>query len=279
MDKFPEDRGFTCRLIRPDTWFIQGILESPATHLLLGKERALVIDPGQNRNDIRGYIAGITDLPLLVANTHGHFDHTAANGQFRDCPIYMSAYATKECRNAFPHVSREDYCLDYEPIAIEEGHVFALGNRDIETIALGCHSPGSLAFLDQKYRLLFTGDELESGQVLIHDVDNRGFASVERYLGNLRKLKARISEVDLICPAHNGSPMDPSIIDSFIENCERIMSGIEGKRDIGSPTFLHGRPDDPRGAESAKLRFNPAHRRSEWKGTAIIYNVNRVFDR
>ena len=277
MDRFPEDRGFSCRLIRPDTWFIQGTLASPATHVLLGRQKALVIDPGLNRNDIRSYIEGITDLPLLVANTHGHFDHTAANGQFRDCPIYMSAYATRECKNAFPHVNPEDFCLDYEPLAIEEGHVFDLGDRDVEAIALACHSPGSLAFLDHRHKLLFTGDELESGQVLIHDASNTGFASVERYLGNLMKLKARISDLDLICPAHNGSPMDPSIIDAFIENCERIMSGIEGKRDIGSPTFLHGGPDDGWGTDSVRLRFNPAHRRSEWKGTAIVYNVNRVF--
>jgi hydroxyacylglutathione hydrolase len=160
MDRFPLDRGFTCRLIKPNTWFIQGILESPCTHVLLGKEKALVIDPGQNRNDIRSYIGGITDLPLLVANTHGHFDHTASNGQFRDCPIYMSEYATKECRNVFPHLNPEDYCLDYEPIAIKEGHVFDIGDRHIEAIAIGCHSPGSFSFLDHEYKLLFSVEEL-----------------------------------------------------------------------------------------------------------------------
>jgi hydroxyacylglutathione hydrolase len=279
MDTFSKDRGFSCRLIKPNTWFVQGILESPATHVLIGKEKALVIDPGQNRNDIRRYIQGITDLPLMVANTHGHFDHTGSNGQFRDCPIYMSEYATKECKNVFFHLSPEDYHLDYEPIAIEEGHVISLGDRNIEAIEIGCHSPGSLAYLDREYKLLFTGDEVESGQVLIFDRMNTGFSSVERYLGNLKKLKARIHEFDTICPGHNGSPMDASILDAFIENCERVMGGIEGKKDISSPTFLHGRPDDPRGAESAKIRTNPAYRRSEWKGSAIVYNVNRIFEK
>jgi glyoxylase-like metal-dependent hydrolase (beta-lactamase superfamily II) len=112
---------------------------------------------------------------------------------------------------------------------------------------------------------------------LINDPGNTGYASVERYLKNLKKLKARTGDFDTICPAHNGSPMDAGIIDFFIENCERIMRGIEGKRDISSPTYLHGRPDDPRAADAPRLRMNPDYRRSEWKGTSIVYNVNRVF--
>jgi glyoxylase-like metal-dependent hydrolase (beta-lactamase superfamily II) len=277
MDKFPEDRGFERRLIKPDTWFIHGMVEGPCTYLLLGTEKALVIDPGQNRNDIREYIETITTLPLVVVNTHGHFDHTGSNGQFRDCPIYMSEYATRECKNVFPHLNPADYSLDHEPTAIDASFVFQLGDRLVETIEFACHSPGSLAFLDHKYRLLFTGDELESGQVLINDSRNIGFASVERYRENLERIKDRSIEFDALCPAHNGSPMDPCIIDAFIENCERIMNGVEGKRDTSSPSYLHGRPDDPRAAEAAGLRMNPDHRRSEWKGTSIVYNVNRVF--
>ena len=36
----------------------------------------------------------------------------------------------------------------------------------------------------------------------------------------------------MIYPPNNSSPMDASFIDADIENCERIMSGIEGDRDI-----------------------------------------------
>jgi glyoxylase-like metal-dependent hydrolase (beta-lactamase superfamily II) len=277
MGRYDSDRDFTRRLIKPDTWAIQGIYESPWTHLLLGKRTAMVVDPGQNRRDIREYIDSITDLPLIVVNTHGHFDHTAANGLFRDRPIYMHPEAIPTCRKCFPHLNPEDYRYDYEPIAIEEGHVFDLGHRTVETIAFGCHSSSSYAYLDRKHRLLFTGDELESGQVLINDPRNLGYASVERYLGNLKKIEARMDEFDTVCPAHNGTPMDAGIIHAFIENCERIMGGIEGKEDISSPTYLHGRPDDPRAADAARLRRTLTFRRSEWKGSSIVYDLNKVF--
>jgi hypothetical protein len=36
----------------------------------------------------------------------------------------------------------------------------------------------------------------------------------------------------MICLAKNGFPVHASIIDADIENCEHIMSGIKGDRDI-----------------------------------------------
>lgn len=277
MGDYPIERGFTRRLIRPDTWVVQGIDESPASYVLIGKKKALVIDTGLNKNSIRHYIEEITELPLCVASTHGHFDHTGSNGQFKDCPVYMSGYAASECKNVFEYLDPTDFCLDYEPTVIKEKDMIELGDRTIEAIAAGCHSPGSLVYLDRKYRLLFTGDEVESGQVLIHDVRKLGYASVELYLHNLKKLKSYENEFDLICPGHNGTPMDKSILDAFIENCERIMSGMQGKKDLSSPTYLHGRKDDPRHAEKKRMEQVSTYRRSEWKGTSIVYDMEKVF--
>ncbi|MBS6952622.1 MAG: MBL fold metallo-hydrolase [Enterocloster asparagiformis] len=276
MRQYPEDRDFTKRLIRPDTWYIHGRPDSAVTYLLIGETKALVIDPGQNRNNIRAYIEQITDKPLVVADTHGHFDHTASNGQFCDCPIYLSEYASRECRNYFPRVNPADYNLEYETIPIPDGFVIDLGGRRVEAVEAGCHSPGSLVFYDDKYRLAFTGDEAECGQVLIHDRKNLGYATVERYRKNLMRLLERCGEIDLICPAHNGAPADGSVIGCLIENCSRILEGYEGKADISSPTYLG--QEDPREPESKQaLRSNPNYRRSEWKGTAIIYDRNKIF--
>ena len=270
--------GFARRLIRPDTWIVNELLIAAcSTHVLIGKEKALVIDPGENERSIRNYIEeSITSLPLMVANTHGHFDHTGSNGQFRDCPIYMSEFAATECKNIHAGKDPALFPTDYEPITIRDGHVFDLGDREVEAIAIGCHSPGSLAYLDRKYRILFAGDEIDSGQVLIHDMKGTGFPNVERYYNNLLKLKARAGEFDMICSAHNGSPMDASILDAFIENCERILSGIEGKRELSSISFLTEFPGDPRGAQVKKMREDPRYRRSEWKGSSIVYNIHQI---
>lgn len=274
------EKEFASRLIRPDTWIITGHPVSAVTYLLIGGHTALVIDPGEHVRNLRDYVRTITDLPLIVANTHAHGDHTACNGQFKEYPIYASAGAVEELGqkrvdpNRYTTEVRYDY--DYQALPIGDGHVFDLGGRRVRAIAAGCHSEGSLFYYDEKYQLLFTGDELECGQVLIQGSIHGARHSVERYRDNLLKVKRAAGRVDLVCPEHNGSPADGSVLDAYIENCERIMAGHEGGRKISSATYLG--PDDPRGPERVReLLSDPYSRRSEWKGSALVYSTNCVF--
>ena len=132
--------------------------------LITGTKNAMLIDTGMNRNNLREFVESITDLPIIVVNTHGHFDHTGGNGWFDK--VYMSEYASGEAKKAFPHIEHpEDFPFDYEIVVIEEGHIFDIGGRRIEAIASPAHSPGSFCYLDKDRRLLFTGDEFESGQM------------------------------------------------------------------------------------------------------------------
>ncbi len=272
IDKFSEDREFSRRLLMNDTWVIEGAERSCMTHVLIGKEKALVIDPGENRRNIREYIQNeITDLPLCVAITHGSWDHCGSAGQFKGCAIYISDYSTLElkvCRGK----SVYDWYFDYEPTVIPEDYIIDLGGRYIKTIAIGCHSQGSFAFLDIENKLLFTGDEIECGQVLINQPWDSCYATVERFRGNMLKLKSQIDQFDFLLPGHNGTPISPEYIDLLIENTERILSGIEGKTDLSSATYHPGaNKNDPRGN-------NPNFRRSEWKGSSIVYDINKVFN-
>ncbi len=278
-----DEREFSCRLIRPDTWLINGGPVSCTTYLVIGDQQALVIDPGEHTKSIRDYAAHLTDKPFVVANTHSHNDHTLANGQFKDCTIYASALAQKEkeeSRKRFPlgyeperYTTPVEFDFDYQFTTLSDGDVLDLGNRRLRVIAAGCHSEGSLLYYDEKYEILFTGDELDCGQVLIQG--DRGNQSVELFYGNLKKIKAACGRIDLICPGHNGAPADGSMVDAFIENCERIMSGIEGSKKISSASYLT--PDDPRGPERVKqLLSDPNSRRSEWKGSSIVYSLNKI---
>ena len=56
-------------------------------NLVTGKEKALVFDTGSGTDDIHGLVRGITGLPLVVINSHGHFDHIGGNGRFDT--VYM----------------------------------------------------------------------------------------------------------------------------------------------------------------------------------------------
>ena len=46
-------------------------------YLLLGEDRALLIDTGFGLCKLDEAVKSVTDLPITVVNTHGHYDHVA----------------------------------------------------------------------------------------------------------------------------------------------------------------------------------------------------------
>ena len=56
--------------------------------LLIGTEKAMLIDCGMGIGDLRGAVEMLTDKPLIVVITHGHIDHTANARQFDEIWIH-----------------------------------------------------------------------------------------------------------------------------------------------------------------------------------------------
>ena len=282
--EYPVNKQFDMRLAKPDTWIIipfNPSAETPRIHVLIGEKYALVIDPTDTPYDLRTYIEeNVTDKPLLVANTHSHHDHTYANYLFDDCTIYMS----ETCRNELQD-NRDNGRFRTDLLGnthksmnpgtvIKDGDIIDLGGRIIEAIAITpCHAPSSILYLDRTAGILFTGDEIDPGQV------NMWNTPVETFRDNIVKLLERRDEFDMICAPHNGTPMHADILKYYLENCDRIMSGIEGDLDVGSTTYLLN-PFENRPPEAIEYRrWDPVTRRSFWKGTAINYNVDLIFNR
>lgn len=44
-------------------------------YIVVGKEKALIIDTMNGYEDVKAIAETVTDLPLIVVNTHGHPDH------------------------------------------------------------------------------------------------------------------------------------------------------------------------------------------------------------
>lgn len=283
----PVNKQFTRRLIKPDTWIINPYdpnLAAPHPHVVIGEKYALVIDATWTTLPLRQYIEQyVTDKPLLLACSHAHHDHTNANWMFNDVPIYMSAPAWDElrARRELDDVTGKWFGHqkgDYVPHILKAGDVIDLGGREIEVLPyVGCHSPGSLLYLDRKYGVLFTGDEIECGQMLVSGRPGTK-TCVELLRENIANLLAGWGDkIDTICPPHNGSPFHAKFLEYLVENCDRIMSGIEGDNDVGSLSYLYN-PHEDRSPEQVKAVIdNPKLKRSEWMGTSIVYNTDRIF--
>ncbi|MBQ9048401.1 MAG: MBL fold metallo-hydrolase [Solobacterium sp.] len=292
----PINKKFNRRLIAPDTWIINPFnpnFGTPRPYVLIGDDCAALIDATHTTLPIREYIEKcVTDKPLVVLCTHSHLDHTNDNYLFEDCDIYMSEYAWNEIKARRDMDNKagmwrfsDPACGDvemtpeqrgtYTPKILKPGDTIDLGNRVIEVLPyVGCHSPGSLIFFDHKTGGLFTGDELETGQMLV--MGQPGTKScVEQLRENLQVLiDGWYDRITMVCPAHNGSPIHPQFLKDLAENCDRVLSGIEGDMDVRSMSFAAD--PDSMGGRARIWMEDPDILRSEWKGTSIVYNRTRL---
>lgn len=265
---------FASRQINDNTWVITG--SGCDSYLLLGEDEAFMIDSGMSDADIRAYAQSLTDLPVKrVINTHSHFDHTAGNGFFD--VIYGTEGISKSAKNTMGKAP-ERFKLDYTFTIVNDGDVIDLKGRPLKVIVLDCHAPGNLAILDEKNRIIFPGDELETGQVLLlpgyAEVPGQTHAkhasSVETYLHAMEKLKTFEDKFDIICPAHNGTPIHKSYLDRYIKLAQMILDGFEGSPDCTSPSYSDKASHFPN-ADAGYLR-------AEHEGASLVYNKELIFD-
>ncbi|MCQ2538026.1 MAG: MBL fold metallo-hydrolase [Lachnospiraceae bacterium] len=196
-------------------------------YLLIGREKAMLIDTACGEGDLRYVVEQITDLPVIVVNTHTHYDHSSGNANWDT--VYAGEAGVEAARQSTKNLMEKKAVRfpDYKIEFLQDGMKFDLGGKIVEAIAVGAHHASSFAFLDHQTRTLYSGDELENGQVLLfvrgEKMDEKEI--VKKHLANMEKLKGRINEFDRICPAHNGSPISTDYIDDFIGLSKAVLDG------------------------------------------------------
>jgi len=207
-------------------------------YLVLGKEKALLIDTGIGVADVKACIRGITSLPVLVVNTHGHPDHAGGNFQFDsvfahpgdwemihkvNTPESHAEWVKRisedmpEMKSLLLEATHSD-SLAVKPIS--DGATFDLGERKIEVIETPGHTPGSVCLWDSLSGFLFTGDN--NNRIVWLFLESA--LPVEGYLKNLENLVRRTQGIQRIFPGH-GEPMDGTFIQEQIQCAKQILNG------------------------------------------------------
>lgn len=185
--------------------------------LITGTHSALLVDTGYGFNDLVSCIRSITDLPIMVINTHGHVDHIQGNRHFKEVMIHPGDRTMSHFHSTFlvkTHVHhKKEYMLTapesrhvkdyyrlnkYRTRAVKDGQVIDLGNTKIEIIHTPGHTKGSICLLDHGHRLLLTGDTVSS-LVWLFLPDS---CSLPTYRASLAKLWSRRSEYDRLVCSH-----------------------------------------------------------------------------
>ena len=127
-------------------------------------KKAVIVDPGAEGPKIDALIQREHLEPILVVNTHAHYDHIGANRYFHDKGIpvaihrldsdLMMAGGGAEIlgSRSVPNPAPDQY--------LEEGDVITFGNQKLSVIFTPGHSPGSISLYSEKDKVLFCGDAL-----------------------------------------------------------------------------------------------------------------------
>lgn len=265
--------------IAPGTWQI--LSDGDFSYMIEGEDEALFIDSGYGAGNIRAFAQGLTDKPLSrICNTHDHFDHTANNSYFD--LAYMSRETRELATRPFPSFSGIDFPRDYPVQEVTDGDVIPLRGRDLRVFFIPDHAVGSLAFLDERARILFSGDEFMAHGKALH-------GSVAHWAQMLEKLMPYRDRFGHLC-ADAWPMMDASIVYNQLACARHILAGNEGER--AQPGRFHGEERvDAEGRRIWKRRIphpgdGPAdiNRDIEYKrvmrfgGTSITYDVRHIDD-
>jgi glyoxylase-like metal-dependent hydrolase (beta-lactamase superfamily II) len=144
--------------------------EANLVYLLMGSERALLVDSGPESHADQAPLAaavmqalqdaGRRGLPLLVVHTHGHTDHRDGDAQFTGLPgVTIAPIESQALRRFFGF---HDW-----PNGIAQ---IDLGGRIVDVIPSPGHHRDHVVFYDRNTQLLLSGDFLMPGRLLVDDL-------------------------------------------------------------------------------------------------------------
>jgi len=141
--------------------------EAPFIYLLIGSEKALLIDTGDAAdpgkmplaNTVMRLLPGedSAEMHLLVVHTHRHGDHRAGDEQFTHFPnVQVVGFDSDDVRRFY-------HFTDW-PKGLAQ---IDLGDRTVEVIPTPGHNETEVSFYDRNTGLFFSGDFLMPGRLLI----------------------------------------------------------------------------------------------------------------
>ena len=217
--------------------------EATTISLLIGEDRAIVIDTGCGIGDLRPAVEQITDKPVLVIHTHTHPDHLGGTRQFDEIAVFDHPVSrrvaargiTREVLEAEilaePLVEApwpagfEPEHLEVRPLEVDrwlrDGDRIELGGIELEVIHTPGEAPDHICLLDRADRILFCGDILLRGPVWTH-LEGGSLADL---IASYRKLMSHFDAFDHLMPGHNEPWIDKSLLPESLAGAERVAAG------------------------------------------------------
>lgn len=212
--------------------------------LVLGNEKAVLIDALQDTILLHEMVTSLTQLPLEVIITHGHPDHAGKGLHIfmeHGVPVYIHPddRSLLQKRNLFTSVETE------QMLSLTEGMKFELGNRTLEILECAGHTPGSICVMDYDSQEVFTGDAIGSGDFWMQLDES---LEMHAFVENLLHFKQNLVGMKdmIIYPGHidqQTCQMGMQYIDDVLHICSKLCTdgacGETGEMELGGTKLFY----------------------------------------
>ena len=258
-DKLPREVWSNYEKVdQPDKWFEvyrltdtvyaiyeDGQFEEVISYLVLGREKAALIDTGSGIGDIKKLVTDLTDLPVMVVNTHTHGDHIGGDHQFSevvalDTPFSRERSEKGQSKGEMGHYLEGD--MVWKPVPdyfnaetwrihpfkvtkwLKDGDKIDLGGRVFQVIHTPGHSPDSVCLLDRKNKLFWTGDSFYPAPIYIYSPTT----NLDQFTESFAKMAALMPHYEWVMPSHNEPKIEKHLIKECYDAARSIKAGTAG---------------------------------------------------
>lgn len=242
--------------IADKTWCISefGLVNA---FLAEGNESAALIDTGCGIGDMGATVKAWTDKPVMVLLTHAHPDHTGgmytlpkeqvylhpADGYLNEHMLEFTHQSFNDMRKMyvetrvpvrFPGEGHVEALLQLIPekepdndffwSPLEQGQVMDLGGRTLTVIHTPGHSDGSVCFLDEKNRVLFSGDTVNKQIILMRQLENDK-KLIQVYHDTVERLWKLSEQYDCLAIGHDGVTIPKDIVRDYLDLTAGLLDG------------------------------------------------------
>lgn len=222
--------------------------EEAISFLILGQKRAVLFDTGLGIGDIKRVVTALTDLPIVVMNSHTHNDHVGDNWEFGVIfgmdTEFTRANAKGSREDAHAELTPDSICgqlpagfdaRDYStrPFhithVIHDGEKIELGGRVLEVIATPGHTPDAICLLDRKNGLLFTGDTYYPAPIWLY----RPETDLNAYVKSVERMARLAPRLRLLLTSHNVPVAEPAVLPRLAAAIKKVRAGSVPAISIG----------------------------------------------